>query len=295
MQSRPSAAPPESPTARSLRGRDRELTFLQDLLAGVIQGKGGAAAVIGQPGVGKTALLQALGDAAPGARTVSVSGTEAEIALPFAGLHQVLQHLRADLAALPAIQQQALAVAMGEQDGPVPEPVVVALAFLGALTSASSREPLLCLIDDLQWFDPASRTVLLFAARRIHSERIGMVFAVRADDWPSLRQRGLPTCEIGDLDAADAMALLADQASGPLAMDVARRLVDATGGNPLALTEIAASLHPQQLAGRQPLPVPLPLGAHVVDAFASTVDELSPGAQRILLAIAADGREVGAI
>ena len=295
MQSQSSPAPTAPPPARSLRGRDRELTFLQDLVAGVVQGRGGAAAVIGQPGVGKTALLQALSGAAPGVRTVWVSGTEAEIALPFAGLHQVLQQVRADLVSLPALQQQALAVAMGEQDGPVPEPVVVALAFLGALTAASNREPLLCLVDDLQWFDPASRTVLLFAARRIHSEPIGMVLAVSADDWPSLRQRGLPTCEIGDLDAADAMAVLVDRASGSLAMDVAQRLVDATGGNPLALTEVAARLNPQQLAGRQPLPVPLPIGADVVEAFASTLDELSPGAQRILLAIAADGREIGAI
>src|SRR5690606_14241549 len=162
-----------------------------------------------------------------------------------------------------ALQRDALAVALGESDGAPPQPVVVALAALGVLAAAAQERPLLCIVDDLHWIDPASRTVLLFAARRLQRDPVAMVFSVRAEEWVTLRERGLPTREIRDLDASSASALLADAASGPVSGDVAERLFDATGGNPLALTEIADGLTAHQLAGREPLPVPLPLTAGI--------------------------------
>jgi NAD(P)H-binding len=125
----------------------------------------------------------------------------------------------------------------------------VALGVLTLLADAAAQAPLLCVIDDAQWLDPESAVVLGFAARRLRAERVVMLFAVRDPGEVSAALSGVPELEIGGLDAPDAADLLARIAGRRLSPAVESRLVAGSGGNPLALVELAGELTAAQLAG----------------------------------------------
>jgi hypothetical protein len=202
---------------------------------------GRALVVRGEPGVGKTALLDYLVEHASGCRMARVTGVEAEMELAFAGLHQLLAPMLGRLERLPGPQGEALRTAFGLEAGQAPDRFLVGLAVLSLLADAAAEHPLLCLVDDAQWLDQASAQVLGFVARRLVAESVGLVFAARV---PGEELAGLPELVVEGLQEADARALLEAVVTGPLDARVRDRIVAETSGNPLALLELPRGLSP---------------------------------------------------
>jgi len=168
------------------------------LLGAVRGGRSGALVVHGEPGVGKTALLEYAVEQAAGWRVVRASGVEAEVELAFGGLHQLCAPLLDRRDALPRPQRDALAVAFGLNAGTPPDRLFVGLAVLGLLSEAAADGPLLCVVDDGHWLDRESAQALGFAARRLMAESVAVIIAVRAGSedetcagLPELRVEGL--------------------------------------------------------------------------------------------------------
>ena len=158
--------------------------------------------------------------------------------------------------------------------------------MLTLFADVASPAPLVCVVDDVQWLDPESAVVLAFVARRLYAERVVLLFAVREPNGQVAALAGLPELAVGGLDDSAAIDLLASLAPGPLSPAVAARIVAGTGGNPLALVEVARELSPAQLAGAEALPEPLPAGGSLEKAFGRRVSRRAPEA-RLLLAVAA--------
>ncbi|MGY2067649.1 AAA family ATPase [Blastococcus sp. SYSU DS0619] len=270
-----------------LAGRDAERAAIAALLGAARAGAGGSLVIRGVAGSGKSTLLADAVSAAAGMRVLRTSGVESESPLAFAALQRLLWPLRARLDALPARQAAALGAALGEADGEGDR----FLAFLGTLSllaDAAEEAPVLVVVDDAHWLDDASAAALLFVARRLQAERVALLFAAREGEAYGFEAPDLPTAVLGGVSGADAEELLTAQGNGEVDPAVRDRLVAATGGNPLALGELAAALTGDQLAGRAPLPTPLPLTGGVERGFLDRVRRLSAPAQRLLLLVAAD-------
>jgi hypothetical protein len=165
-----------------LLGRTGERELLDRLLADVRGGESAVLVIRGEAGIGKTALLQYTARQASGFRLAPIAGVEAEMELPFAGVHQLCALMFARLDALPKPQRDALGVALGMSDGEAPDRFLVGLAVLSLLSGEAEERPLLCLVDDAQWLDQASALTLAFVARRLRAESVGIVFALREPD-----------------------------------------------------------------------------------------------------------------
>jgi len=241
----------------------------------------------GLPGVGKSTLLLAAVDDADGFTVLRTSGVESESPLAFAALQRLLRPVLRLAERLPAPQARSLRRAFGEEDGDV-DRFLVFLAALSLLAEAAEEAPVLAVVDDAHWLDDASANALLFVARRLQAERIALLFAARDDDVRRFDAGELPDRGLGGLDAADAGVLLTAHAGVPVPGDVVDRLVTSTGGNPLALVELAGALPTGQLSGQVPLPAKLPLTEGVERAFLDRIRRLPPGAQTFLLVAAAD-------
>ena len=268
--------------------RSRELGLLTELLARTAEGTSAAVVLRGEPGIGKTALLDATAARAvtEGMRVARVTGVESEVPLGYAAVHRLLLRFPGLIERLPAPQRDALQFTFGLVAGPPPDRFLVALGVLTLLADAASDASLLCVIDDAQWLDFESAVVLGFVARRLHGEGIVMVFAARELTEVAPALQDLPELVIGGLDADDAAALLSSVATSTLSPDVETRLVAEGGGNPLALVELAAELTPAQLAGSATLPDPLPAAGSLQQMFSRRLRRLSPDA-RLLLGVAA--------
>ena len=165
--------------AGELRDRRRERDALDRLLDAVRAGDGRALVVRGEPGVGKTALLDYLAEQASGCRVARAAGVESEMELAYAGLHQLCAPMLDRLERLPGPQREALGTAFGLSSGPAPDRFLVGLASLSLLADVAEEHPLVCLVEDEQWLDHASAQVLAFVARRLVAESVGLVFAAR--------------------------------------------------------------------------------------------------------------------
>jgi hypothetical protein len=190
-----------------LRGRREEFEALDGLLEAVRAGESRALVMRGEPGVGKSALLEEVALRASGCRVTRTSGVQSEMELAFAGLHQLCAPMLDRLGRLPAPQSDALATAFGLTDGVAPDRFLVGLAVLGLLSEAANERPLVCLVDDAQWLDGASVQALEFVARRLFAESVALVFAARpsAEEQPLA---GLPELVVEGLRNCDARALL---------------------------------------------------------------------------------------
>jgi DNA-binding CsgD family transcriptional regulator len=270
-----------------LHGRDADCAAVRELLDAARLSRSGVAVVRGEPGVGKTALLQYAAEHAQNMHVLHGVGVQSEVMLPFAALHQLLRPVLEHLPALPAPQAGALAGAFGIAPGRGDDPFLVAVAVLTLLSEVSGAEGLLCVIDDAQWLDQASADALVFVARRLMAEGVLLLFAARDGERRSFPAPGLPERRLRGLDPASADALLEDAAPG-LAPHVRARLVDRTAGNPLALLELPALLTPRQRAGSEALPDPMPLGSNVERIFAERAGHLPPNTQQLLLIAAAE-------
>jgi DNA-binding CsgD family transcriptional regulator len=256
------------------------------LLADARQAHAGVLVVRGEAGMGKSALLQ---DAAERARDFHIlrgAGVESEVQLAFAALQQLLRPDLDRLERLPGPQAEALRGAFGLVDTKV-NPFLVELGVLGLFTELAQEQPVLCLVDDAQRLDRASADALVFVARRLECESIVLLLAARDDDVRQFDGPGLPFVRLEGLDPVGAAQLLEAQA-GQLAPEVRDRLIQETGGNPLALEELPATLSSQQLAGLQPLPERLPLSARLQQAFLERTRRLPAPTQSLLLVAAAE-------
>ena len=199
--------------AAELRGRRRECDLLDRLLDSVRAGESRALVVRGEPGVGKTALLDYLVEQASGCRVAHAAGVESEMELVYAGLHQLLTPMLDRLERLPAPQANALRTAFGVRPGPAPDRFLVGLAALSLLAEVAEEHPLVCLVDDAQWLDQASAQVLGFVARRLAAESVTWCSrpAFWATNWRGCRSWWSRAC-----GEADARALLDSVLTGPL-------------------------------------------------------------------------------
>src|SRR3954447_8975836 len=218
-------------------GRTRERERLDAMLDQARDGESAVVVIRGEPGIGKTALLRYAARQASGFRVAQVAGVEAEMELPFAGIHQLCAPVLDQLDALAQPQQDALNVALGLASGQVPDRFLVGLAVLGLLSAAADERPLLCLVEDAQWLDAASGQVLGFVARRLLAESVAIVVTVR-EPSDERELAGLPELALGGLEDKDARSLLATVIPGRLDERVRDRIVAETRGNPLALLEL---------------------------------------------------------
>ena len=265
-----------------LHGREPDCAALRELLDAARLSRSAALVIRGEPGVGKTALLEYAAEHAAGLRVLRGTGVQSEVTLPFAALHQLLYPVLDQLPALPAPQSAALGAAFGLTPGRSDDPFLVAVAVLTLVSEVSAGEGLLCLIDDAQWLDGPSADALMFVARRLDAEGVVLLFGARDDDQRNFAAAGLPELRLAGLEPVAAAALLHETAPG-LAERVRDQLVTRTTGNPLALLELPAMLTAAQRAGIAALPEPLPLGRSVERIFAERVSQLSPAAQHLLL------------
>ena len=272
---------------RGLLGRRSACQILDRLLEAVRRGESRAVVMRGEPGVGKTALLQYAIDSAAELRVVRAVGVESEMELAFAGLQQLCAPLLDRLERLPGPQRDALATAFGLRAGDTPDRFLIGLAALGLLSEAAGDRPLLCVVDDAQWLDRASAQALGLVARRLLAESVALVFAARAGG-AERELEGLPELVVEGLCDGDARALLDSVIRGPLDDRVRDRIVGETGGNPLALLELPRGLTPAELAGGFGLPHAPPLAGRIEDSFQRRLASLPAGTRQLLLVAAAE-------
>jgi DNA-binding CsgD family transcriptional regulator len=268
-----------------LVGRSAELELIEALLAG--RGPAGRGLLLrGDPGVGKTALLDVAVERAQaaGIRVLRACGVEFEAEIGFSTLHQLLYPLHERAARLAARHHDVLRQVFGLVSGPALEPLVVSTAVLALLREAAAERPLLVIVDDVAWVDRASATVLGFAVRRLGDDAIVFLAAASTGVDSFFDRAGLPEREIGPLAEQPAAALL-DTRWPDLVPRVSRRLLDAAAGNPLALRELPAALTDRQRSGRDALPGSLPLSRRLEAIFAAGTHALpAPTRQLLLLA-----------
>ncbi|MET9272154.1 AAA family ATPase [Kribbella sp. NPDC003557] len=270
-----------------LHDRRDESRLLSGLLDAVRAGRSRSLVVCGEAGVGKTALLDHFVGRATDCRVASVAGVEAEQELAFAGLHQICRPLLERFDVLPEPQRNALSIAFGLRSGPAPDPFLIGLGTLSLLAEAATKQPLVCIVDDAQWFDTASLRALTFAARRMVAERIAMVFAAR--DCAGARDfDGIPELALDGLGGDDARELLRSVLPGPVDRQVLDQIVAESRGIPLALIEAPRTLGLAQLAGGFGAPGSQLVPRSVEETYVRALGELPADSRRLLVIAAAE-------
>ena len=275
-----------------LVGRGSEQARLARLLEAARSGSGGALVLVGEPGSGKSALLEDLLAGAEGMTVLRTQGIESEAPLAFAALQRLLRPLLPLVDQLPAPQARALRVALGEElgenAGAASDRFLVFLGALSLLAEAAETRPVVAVVDDAHWLDDASAAALLFVARRLQLEHVALVFAARTGDVRTFDAGELETVTLAGLDLAAGTELLRAQTGVEVSVEVAAQLLASTGGNPLALVEVPRALAAEQLADGSLLPGRLPVTGTVERVFLSRARRLSHDAQLLLLVAAAD-------
>jgi DNA-binding NarL/FixJ family response regulator len=267
--------------------RRSERDALNRLIEAVRGGQSRALVVRGDPGMGKTVLLDYLAGRASdaGCRVARVAGVQSEMELAFAGLHQLSALMLSGTERLPAPQREVLRVAFGLSAGPPPDRSLLGLAVLSLLSEVAGELPLICVIDDEQWLDQGSAQALGFVARRLGADPVGMVFAARL---PGEELAGLPELELEGLRDGDARALLDLALAGPLDRRIRDLIVAEAQGNPLALLELPRRLTSAELAGGFGLPGAVSLPDRIEDSLTRELEALPEQTRRLLLLAAAD-------
>jgi hypothetical protein len=271
--------------APRLVGRDPELAVLASLLARG-RSEGQALVLIGDPGIGKSALLAnaAVRARADGYRVLSAVGVESEAQLPFAGLHQLLRPVLKTAERLRLAHRRALLAAFGLADGPAPEPFLIALAAVGLLGAVGADRPVAVLADDVQWLDPQSQEVLTFMARRASAHPVVIIGALRTGHPGPYQSAGLPELRVGPLEEAAADEIVR-AGTGTLDAVERRGIVRMADGNPLALLELPRTWPG---AGAATDGQPPTLSARLERAFAGRLAGLPPRTRDAVLVAAVD-------
>ncbi len=269
----------------ALLGRRSECQILDRILGAARAGHGGTIVICGEPGIGKSTLLDYATNSAAEFQVLRAVGNQAEKELPFAAAQQLCVPTLDTLQELPAPHRDALGVAFGYVDGSPPDRLFVGLALLGLLSQLASDQPVLCVVDDAQWLDRESAQAFAIAARRLRSEQIAFLFGARTvpNDLD-----GLPCLPVFGLGQADARALLRSALPDPFDEHVVERIVAETRGNPLALIELPRGLTPAELAGGFTLPASVPMAGRIEASFQRRIAQLPPSSRRLLLVAAAE-------
>jgi DNA-binding CsgD family transcriptional regulator len=274
----------------ALIGRASELDLVDAFLTSAAA-SGGAFLLTGDPGVGKTAVLEeAVARATEsGTRVARTMGVEFEAVASFSGLQRLLSTMRDELTRLDAAHRLALSVALDPGAGPAPERLVLSTAVVALVRGVATSTPLLLVVDDAQWLDPASVAVLGFVARRLTGCRTGLLAAIRSDAPSILDTLGLPGHELRPLREIDASGLLGTHFP-MLPTRVQQRLLAEAEGNPLALLELPVSITARQRSGSALLPDILPLDQRLEQLFGGRIEALPPPSRHLLLLAALEGR-----
>jgi len=271
--------------APELIGRESEIAAVELLLAGIRDG-GGSLLVLGDPGIGKSALAEVAARRAAdrGMQVLACAGVPEEAHLSFAGLHQLLRPVLAEAGGLSRGQQDALRSALGVGEGVAPAMPVVGLATLELLAAGAGRAPVLVVAEDVHWLDSSTCEVLAFVSRRLGADSVGLVGTAREAELGDnpLARAGLAELRLGPLDAAAAAALL--DATAALDPVVRERVLEEAAGNPLALVELPAAAGQQDSRGA--LNGRIPLTRRLEEAFASRLPGLPAVTFTALLAAA---------
>jgi DNA-binding CsgD family transcriptional regulator/tetratricopeptide (TPR) repeat protein len=267
-------------------GRETEFAVVDRLLQSALDDRSQILILRGEAGIGKSVFLDAVAERARGRRILRATGVESEIAMPFAGLHQLLWPIldRIDRLAEPQADALRGALGLGGQAGNI---FLVGVALLSLLAEVAEEQPLLFLVDDAHWLDEPSASALAFAARRLEAEPIAGLIAVRKGAPRDFVIPNVPVLDIKGL-SVEAATHLFDELGDRIAATVRHWLIVETGGNPLALKELPSALSSAQLAGTSPLPSWLPLPDRLAHAFRERVRQLPAPTQRLLLFAAAD-------
>jgi DNA-binding CsgD family transcriptional regulator len=268
-----------------LVGRESEQEQIERLLADAREGRGRALVLRGEAGVGKTALLQHAVEAATGFRELHALGVESEAELPFAALDELVRPVLDLLDELPQPQANAMKAALALAQIENADRFSAYAAALGLLSAAAAHQPVLCVVDDAHWLDQASAEALVFAARRLDYDAVAMLFAVRDPASACFSAPGLAELRLGGLTADQAKTLLATTAP-PLTRAALDRVVEAAGGNPLALLEFAPGMATSPASEG-----PLPVSEAVERAFLERSSRLSADSRRALLLVAVSGSD----
>jgi DNA-binding CsgD family transcriptional regulator/tetratricopeptide (TPR) repeat protein len=268
-----------------LVGRAQECALIEELLQEASSSRSRVLVISGEPGIGKTALLDEAVALASGYHVARATGVESEMEVPFAGLHQLCAPMLDRLSQLPDPQREAMSTAFGLAAGTVPDRFLIGLALLRLLSDESEHAPLLCVVDDAHWLDRASAHALAFVARRLLADPVCVLIGTRymTEDFkrfPELVMEGIGT--------DPARALLAAVLPAPIDERVRDRIIAETHGNPLALLEWSRGVTAGELAGGFGQPKLMPIAGQIEESFRRRLSELPPATQKILTIAAAE-------
>ncbi len=265
-----------------LLGREEERLALDRLLAEARDGRSGVLALVGEPGIGKTVLLEYAAARADGMRVLSARGVESEAEVPFAGLAELLRPALSAFERIPAPQATALAGALALGPAAAQDRFAIGAATLSLLSACAEEAPLALLVDDAHLLDGSSAEALLFAARRLLADPIALILTVREGEPSLLDGADLRVLRLAGLGRCDAGELL-ERAEVP--REAVERLYRATGGNPLALLELAPEA--ARLAAL-PSDGPIPISTSIAAAFVRRFGRLPEATRRMLVLAAAN-------
>ena len=210
-----------------LLGRDLERQQIDQALARARSGTSATLALVGEPGIGKTALLGYAAEHACGMQLLRARGIESEAQIPFGSLLELIRPALMMLEKIPQPQAAALEGALALRPGTAHDRFAVGAATLSMLAAYAEQAPVAVLVDDAQWLDGSSAQALLFAFRRLVADPISVFIACRQGEPSLLDGTDLPALRIGGLTSDQAAMLVPG-----LAPEVARRLHQAAAGQP---------------------------------------------------------------
>lgn len=269
-----------------LFGREPEIRIVDQALAAARLGRSSRLVIRGEPGIGKSALLEYAVAGAESMRHLAASAVEFEADVPFAGLHELLRPALSLIDRLPPIHAAALRSSLGLGERIEADRLIVGAAVLSLISAYAEQSPLLLTVDDAQWLDGASAEAIAFAARRLVADPVAIFIAVREGEASHFPVAGWPEIRLSGLDVEAASDLLGQISTRALSKDAVGRVVQATGGNPLALVELARH---EPLSLTLPLSADLPIATSVERAYLRRAEGLSAGARQVLLLMAAAG------
>ncbi|WP_400995035.1 AAA family ATPase [Agromyces sp. GXQ0307] len=269
-------------------GRAPELERLGALLGGARNGRGGALLIRGEPGIGKSTILEEAVRTAHGLRVVRADGFEAESAMPYAALQRLGTPFARHVGDLPPRQSAALRIAAGLDRGDPPDRYLVGLGMLSLVAAAGEVEPVALVVDDAHHLDAESLEVLAFLARRLQAERVVLLLAARADVLDPAAVAGVATLELGGLEPIDAVRLLNRSSDEPIDPYLAMRIAEETGGNPLALLDLAHDFTADELTASSLAESPSPIGHRLEAHYLDRLRELPSRTRTWLLVAAAE-------
>jgi DNA-binding CsgD family transcriptional regulator len=270
-----------------LRGRERECETLTAFVASAKAGPGRVLVMRGEAGIGKTALLDFVVEHAAGFRVVRAAAAESESALSYAGLDQLCRPFLDRADTLPGPQREALDTAFGLQPGLAPDRLRLGLALRTLVGEAAGEQPLLWVVDDAQWLDPASAEALAFVARRLPATPVALLVADRETNGES-PPAGVPELVLRGLARGDAAALLRSVMPGRLDRRIRERVLDESRGNPLALLAVPRGPTTELTSGGAPGTAATPPVARLAQEFTRRLTPLPPQSRQLLLAAAAE-------